>query len=419
MSLQPTRRIRVTFVFTHHIRWVPFELAAKLIDKGRFEIDYVILGPTDPMVDFLKANQIPVVTTTFDDYKKTPELVKFVYEHLKKNKTDIVQTHWFAGSLVGLQAAYYANVPVRIFHREHPPLRFYNRHPPSKHQLIWDCATHVIAVTPKSKAGMVEDGIPADKITVIPTGFDVEEFTTLDPGRVSALRHKYLASAPYASKGPIIGVIARYVRWKGVEDVIHAFKQVLEDYPNSLLILAGTHCERTEVIKNMKAASNDDIVAPQYDDILAIYDCLAELPPGSYLEIPFEDDLYSLFQLLDIFVHAPVDDIQETFGQVYVEAMLSKIPSVITLSGSALDHAIHRETAWIAEHQNSDQIAAGIVALLRDQVLRKKITENAFACAVENYSIAKQIRILEEFYLSALQTCNPSDSTQDPTIGSR
>jgi hypothetical protein len=36
------RRIRVTFVFTHHIRWVPFELAATLIDKNQFEIDYVM-----------------------------------------------------------------------------------------------------------------------------------------------------------------------------------------------------------------------------------------------------------------------------------------------------------------------------------------------------------------------------------------
>ncbi|MFN9621535.1 MAG: glycosyltransferase family 4 protein [Cyanobacteriota bacterium] len=416
MSLQPTRRVRVTFVFTHHIRWVPFELSATLIDKSRFEIDYVILGTTDPMVEFLKANQIPVVTTSFDDYKNTPEAVKFVYDHLKQNKTDIVQTHWFAGSLVGLQAAYYANVPVRIFHREHPPLRFYNRHPRSKHQLIWDCATHLIAVTPKSKAGMVEDGIPADKITVIPTGFDVEEFTTLDPGRVSTLRAKYLASASYASKGPVIGVIARYVRWKGVEDVIRAFKQVLEDYPNALLILAGTHSERSEVIEKMKAASQNDIVAPQYDDVLAIFDCLDALPPGSYLEIPFEDDLYSLFQLLDIFVHAPIDEIQETFGQVYVEAMLSKIPSVITLSGSALDHAIHRDNAWISDHQNSDQIAAGIVALLRDQILRKRITENAFVCAVENYSIAKQIRILEDFYLSALEACKPPGTLQSPTI---
>jgi hypothetical protein len=80
------RRIRVTFVFTHHIRWVPFELAATLIDKNQFEIDYVILGTSDPIIDFLKKNNIPVVSSSFDDYKNTPEVVKFVYDHLIKNR---------------------------------------------------------------------------------------------------------------------------------------------------------------------------------------------------------------------------------------------------------------------------------------------------------------------------------------------
>ena len=251
------RRIRVTFVFTHHIRWVPFELAATLIDKNQFEIDYVILGTSDPIIDFLKKNNIPVVSSSFDDYKNTPEVVKFVYDHLIKNQTDIVQTHWFAGSLVGMQAAYYANVPVRIFHREHPPLQYYNRHPTSKHQLIWDCATHLIAVTHRSKAGMVEDGIPEGKITVIPTGFDLAEFKTIDSLRVDKLREKYLDSDEYVHKRPIIGVVARYVKWKGVEFVIRAFKQVLDQYPDALLILAGTHIERSLVLEKIKAACED------------------------------------------------------------------------------------------------------------------------------------------------------------------
>lgn len=402
------RRIRVTFVFTHHIRWVPFELAATLIDKNQFEIDYVILGTSDPIIDFLMKNNIPVVSSSFDDYKNTPEAVKFVYDHLIKNQTDIVQTHWFAGSLVGMQAAYYANVPVRIFHREHPPLQYYNRHPTSKHQLIWDCATHLIAVTHRSKAGMVEDGIPEGKITVIPTGFDLAEFKTIDSSRVDKLREKYLDSDEYVHKRPIIGVVARYVKWKGVEFVIRAFKQVLDQYPDALLILAGTHIERSLVLEKIKAASKDDIVAPQYNDVLSIFDCLAELPDKSYIEIPFEDDLFSLFKLFDIFVHTPIDSIQETFGQVYVEAMLSKVPSVITLSGSALDHARHQENAWIVTYQNSDQIAEGILALLSDHDLRERMIRNAFSCATENYDILTQIRAMEKFYVSALESCSSS-----------
>ena len=184
MILKDDEKIKITYVFTHHIRWVPFELNAKYIDKNRFDIDYVILGENDPIIHFLREMNIPCEVTSFNDYKNTPEAVKFVYDHLTQRKPHIVQTHWFAGSLVGMLAAYYARVPVRIFHREHPPLKYYNRHPSSKHHLIWDCATHVIAVTNKSKQGMVEDGIPEDKITVIPTGFDIEEFENIDSSQI-------------------------------------------------------------------------------------------------------------------------------------------------------------------------------------------------------------------------------------------
>lgn len=397
--IKSDQKIKITYVFTHHIRWVPFELNAKYIDRDRFEIDYVILNQGDPMISFLHKMNIPCHVTSFKDYSNTPETVKFVYEHLIANKTDIVQTHWFAGSLIGMQAAYYANVPVRIFHREHPPIQYYNRHAASKHRLIWDCASHVIAVTNKSKQGMIEDGIPDHKITVIPTGFDTHEFDNVAVSRVDCLRAKYLGTYEGKEYGPIIGVAARYVKWKGVEYVIQAHKQILKVHPNAILILSGTHINRAELESKMCNASKEDIVAPQYKDILSIINNLDQLPDDSYLEIPFEADLFALFKLFDIFVHAPINPIQETFGQVYVEAMLSKVPSVITLSGSALEHAIHKENAWIVDYENSDQIAEGILEILANHVLRKKIVDNAFFCARQRYDIHNQVRKLENFYI--------------------
>ena len=417
MNISKTRRIRVTFIFTHHIRWVPFELAATMINRSLFDIDYVILGRSDPIIHFLRDNNIPVTVFHFDDYKNVPETVKLVYEHLIHNKTDIVQTHWFAGSLIGQQAAYYANVPVRIFHREHPPLQYYNRHPASKHRLIWECCTHVIAVTNTSKSGMIEDGIPAEKITVIPTGFDVQSFMDNNASGITNLRQKYLEKTGLDAKGPVIGVAARYVKWKGVEYVIKAFEKILSVHPNALLILSGGHISRADLKEQVAKASKDDVVAPQYEDAINIIRSSEQLPINSYIEIPFEEDLFSLFKLFDIFVHVPIDSVQETFGQVYVEAMLARIPSVITLSGSAIDHAIHLENAWVVDYQNSDQIAEGILALLADDVLRHQIIDNAFECATDRYSIGPQTRRLEQFYIQCFNSQSSSKQEQTLTSG--
>ena len=391
-------KIKVTCIFTHPIRWVPFELVAKYIDKSKFDIDYVILNEGDPMIACLQDLNIRHTVTSYPDYINTPEMVKFLYEHLIKNQTDIVHTHWFAGSLAGMQAAYYAQVPVRVFTREHPSIKYYNRHAPSKHRLIWECCTNVIAVTNKSKQGMIEDGIPEDIITIIPTGFDVHEYENVDNSRIEQLRAKYLGN----HQGPVIGVAARYVRWKGVEYVVEAYKKILEAYPHAILVLSGTGIDRAKLEEKMRNARKEDIVAPQYEDIVSITEKLSQLPAHSYVEIPFEADLFALFKLFDVFVHAPIDSIQETFGQVYVDAMLSRVPSVITLAGSALDHAVHQENAWVVDYQNSDQIAEGILALLNDTHLRQKIIHNAFLCA-QQYDIKHHIQRLEEFYVCELQ----------------
>ncbi len=392
------QRIKITYIFTHHIRWVPFELVAKCIDKSKFAIDYIILNEGDPMISFLSQINVPCTVASYQDYSNTPENVKFIYEHLIANKTDIVHTHWFAGSLVGMQAAYYANVPVRIFTREHPSIKYYSRHAPSKHRLIWECATNIIGVTNTSKQGMIEDGIPDDKITIIPTGFDVSEFENVDSSRIDKLRSKYLGN----HHGPVIGVAARYVRWKGVEYVIEAHKKVLEAYPNAILVLSGTHTNRANLEDKIRNASKEDIVAPQYDDVIRIIEKLSQLPDRSYVEIPFEEDIFALFRLFDVFVHVPTDPIQETFGQVYVEAMLSRVPSVITLAGSALDHAVHKENAWVVDYKNSAQIAQGILALLSDSRLRERIVNNAFLCA-QQYDIKNHIQQLEDFYVCELE----------------
>ena len=393
------RKIKLTYIFTHHIRWVQFEWVAKYSDRSKFDIDYIILNPDDPMVDFIKSANIPYTTTSYNDYTKTPEVVKFIYDRLVANKTDIVHTRWFAGHIAGLQAAYYANVPVRVYTREHPGIKW-KRHARSKYELIWEFATNAIAVTEHVKAGMISDGVPKHKIVKIPSGFDIKEYEDIDPKRIKRVQDKYLKNITN-NNGPVIGVAARYVEWKGIEYTIEAFKKVRKAYPNALLMLAGTHTDTANIKEQFQKITKDSINAPPSADAMNIVKKLAELPADSYVEIYFEEDLFALFRLFDIFVHVPISPIREAFGQVYVDAMLSGIPSVITLSGIVHEYAQHKENAWVVDYKNSEQIAEGILALLDDKSFREKIAANGLASAKE-YSIQNKMRALESLYLQEL-----------------
>lgn len=399
------RKLKVTHIFTHHIRWVTFEWMAIYLDRNQFELDYVILNDTDPMISFLEAHKIPYRTTRFTDYANIPEVVKFLYDHLKSNKTDIVITDFFAGDIVGIQAAFYADVPVRVYTRHHSGLKW-KRHARSKYELLWAMATDIVGLTEQGRSIMIADGVPAEKITVIPHGYDLEQFQNISEERVEKVRQKY----GITGKRPVIGVLARYIASKGIHYTIEAFHDVLKVYPDALLVLAGTH------VQPLKEQVPGVELKPRTDEAIAIQEQLCTLPPDSYVEVYFEEDLFALYQTLDIVVQVPIAPDAEAFSLVYMETMLSKVPSVITLASPAHDFAVHKEHAWVVDFENSRQIAEGIQALWEDPGLRQTITEKAYDFA-RAFTFERRIRSYEALFIrrylesQAIKNINTNEET--------
>ncbi len=382
---QLQRKLRVTHIFTHHIRWVSFEWTALYLNRELFDLDYVILNDSDPMIAFLKENQIPYKTTRFTDYAHIPEIVKFLYDHLRANKTDVVMTDFFAGDIVGIQAAFYANVPVRLYTRHHSGIKW-KRHARSKYELLWDMATDIVGLTEQGRQIMISDGVPPEKITVIPHGYDLCQFRDISEERVESIRQKH----GIIGRRPVIGILARYIATKGIYYTIEAFREVLKTYPDALLVLAGTH---VQPIKNQ--SSKTEI---RTDEAIAIQEQLKSLPSNSYLEIFFEEDLFALYKTLDIVVQVPIAPDAEAFSLVYMEAMLSRVPSVITLASPAHDFAIHKENTWVVDFKNSQQIAEGILELFQNPRLCQVITDNAYTYAC-NFTFERRIRAYEALFI--------------------
>lgn len=383
------RKLKLTYVVTHRIRWVAFEWAALYIDRTKFEMDFLILNETDPIIDFLKVNNIPYKTTNYLDFGNVPEVIKFIYDHLIANKTDVVHSHFFASDLVAMQAAYYAKVPVRVFTRHHSGIKW-KRHARSKYELLWEMATDMIALNQQGKDIMLTDGVPEEKITIIPYGFDIKQFQNIAPERVEKLRNKYIPN----HTGPVIGVMSRYIKIKGVEYIVDGFKEVLKRHPDALLFLAGTG---TYAFSKGKEEQKGTYNPPAHAEF--IQDRLKNtLPEGSYVEIPFENDLFALYKLYDVLVHVPIAWDAEAFGQVFMETMFSEVPAVITLASPAHDYAVHKENAWVVDFENSKEITEGILALLSDQPLRDKITSNALTVA-KGYTIERKYRASEQLYM--------------------
>ena len=128
-----------------------------------------------------------------------------------------------------------------------------------------------------------------------------------------------------------------------------------------------------------------------------IKNLLSQLPTKSYLEIPFEEDIFSLYHLFDIFIHVPINKEIEAFGQTYVEALAAGVPSIFTLSGVASEFIKNGENALVVDYQNSDEIYEALKRLLRGNNLRSKIIKNGIT-SVNQFQVKIMIKNLETLY---------------------
>ncbi len=368
-------KTNVTIVVYGINRAVSHEWTVDYIDQEKFNLSFVLMNQGDSVLEkFLADRGVPCLRVPSGSKKLLFLAVWRIFRFLRKQRTHVVHTHLMEANLAGLAAAWLAGVKSRIYTRHHstyhhvyfPSVVKYDR-------WVNRMATRIIAISEVVRDVLVDrEGVPPSKVTLIPHGFHFDELLRPDPDRVAGLRKKYNAE----NRRPVIGVIARYTNWKGIQHIIPAYKKLLADEPDALMILANAKGDYTREIREM----------------------LASLPDGSYAEIEFEPDFAALYGLFDVYVHTPIDDHSEAYGQTYVEALVAGVPSVFTLSGIARNFIRHERNALVVDYGNPDQVYAGLRRLLDDKSLADKLAVQGREDALERFPLQHMIRGFEMLY---------------------
>jgi glycosyltransferase involved in cell wall biosynthesis len=275
---------------------------------------------------------------------------------------------------LGLTAAWLLRIPKRIYTRHHATI--HHREYPSG--LKWDklcnfLATDIIAISENVKRILIErEKAQPNKVTVIRHGFDFDYFQSVESNRIQAIREKLNLSS---TNSPIIGVIARYTKWKGIQFIIDAFAEIKKEYPTAILVLANATGDYKQEIRAR----------------------LQTLPTDSFREIPFEEDLAALYKVFDVYIHVPTDEQAEAFGQTYVEALLAGVPSVFTLSGVAPEFIRDGENALTVPFENAEAIQKAVQRILQDPELTRKLKEQGQQ-SVSQFSLDLFIQNLKRLY---------------------
>jgi glycosyltransferase involved in cell wall biosynthesis len=159
---------------------------------------------------------------------------------ITRRRYDIVHCHSAIGGAVGRVGARLASAPSVLYQPHGLPFNEYL--PPGRRQtylwlerLFGEITDVLIAVSPSERDQAVAAGIiPESRIRVIANPVDTDAIH-YDEGDAVRLRSEY--SLP--SDAVIIGTATRFVRQKGIEDLVAAMPRIVAQAPVACLVIAG------------------------------------------------------------------------------------------------------------------------------------------------------------------------------------
>jgi glycosyltransferase involved in cell wall biosynthesis len=372
------RKLRLLLISSTNVRWMHLEWMCEELNRDRFDVSFLLISlwKRPPHFEsYLRERGIPFQRI---DCRLRPldilRTLRTVIRRCRRERIDIVHTHIFFASLMGLVGSFLAGVPVRINTRHHASMNHGN-------WFYWLdrlknlVATHIVATCKVLERVLLAEHVPPSKIRRIPLGINLRQFYDVSEEDVRALSRKYNPAQAW----PVIGVIARWIEPKGIQYIIPAFKRLLEVYPNAYLVLTYTLGPFNEVLDEQ----------------------LSTLPADRYVKIEFELNVYALYRTFDIFVHTPIDEEAESFGLTYLEALAAGVPSIFTPAGVAPEVLEDKKNAWVIGFRDSDQIYEGMVKLLGDPALRESLSRAGRSAVDPAFSHVHMVRAIEQLYLES------------------
>ena len=263
----------------------------------------------------------------------------------------------------------------------------------------------------------------ADRCETTYNGIEAEDFVRdRDSGATRSAKKRILYS----------GAVSPH---KGLHVLVEAFKLVVERFPNVQLDVAGP-------IGNYPFQENFDLRDQEQLDRLARF-YKRDAPPHlrakfssatssaetylSYLKhlvpqkitgkvtflgfIP-RAHLIDRYYSADVFAFTPVWN--EGFGIPPVEAMAAGVPVVASRSGGVVETVIHRQTGFLVEKNNPQQVADAILTLLENDALREAMGKCARQHILNHFTWDRVAADLHKRYRGL---CLPNSATElaDPS----
>ena len=218
-----------------------------------------------------------------------------------------------------------------------------------------------------------QNNFPADHITSVPTGIDLDYFT---PGNKQLARSRLSLD----QESFIVGIVATLRSWKGHRYLIEAFSRFSDS--NSLLLVVGD--------------------GPQWN---ALHELAREL--GVQERVMFtgrQDNVAEWMQAMDIFCLPSYAN--EGVPQALMQSQSCGIPAITTLNGSINEAVIPGETAIIVTPQDSASLLDALEQVRADTDTLAEMSGKAVDNARKHFSSERMLESMTNIFTTATRHRN-------------
>lgn len=256
--------------------------------------------------------------------------LRVLVQLMREYRPDIVHTHTPKAGLLGMLAAKLAGVPIRIHTiaglpfmtatgRKRQLLIAMEKLTYAAAQHVWPNSDSIMSymqthqLCPERKLSMIGQGST--------NGIDLEVFSPAAVRTAARTAAEHLLD--YRADANYLMAVGRVVRDKGIPEVLTAFRQLKEDFPDLRLVLIGP------------------IERERPEETLGEEDLRTIAEDRSIIHIEWTDDVAAFLDLADVLVHASH---REGFPNVPLQAGAMKCPIVCSAIPGNIDIVSNGET---------------------------------------------------------------------------
>jgi glycosyltransferase involved in cell wall biosynthesis len=367
-----------------------FPQLARWHDRSRYQMFFATLNPIAPWLrDYMQSQGVECFSCDCKDRAQYPLGLLRLAAFLRRKRVDILHTHLFEPSVIGLMAGVIARTRLRVLTRHYSDYhtRINKRWHVRLDQLCTRLSHGVIAVSQHTADHLTQtEGAPREKVQVVLNGIDFERVKLSDADARARIRREFAADDCY-----LLLIVARLHTEKGHSYLFEALPKVRQRVTKPVrLLVAGAGTFEQAYKEEVRALGCQDAV--QF--------------------LGFRKDSPDLMAAADLLV---LPSLAEAFGLVLTEALYLGTPVVATRIGGIPEIVDDGVDGILVPAKDSTALADAIIELLNDDDKRASLRGTGREKVMKRFDFKDMVRSYESIYNQLIKKAE--EGAHDQSVG--